>query len=84
MLDLHAECAVLYGKLGEHEKALDLLVHRLEDHAAAEQYCYDLTKGKVQCACHSTLHAIYLSKLESEPFGPTEIVFVIIEGVSSS
>eukprot|EP00911_Craspedida_sp_UC1_P002486 UC1_evm1s1847 len=44
--DLHQECAVVYGKLGEHEKALDLLVHRLGDHRAAERYCHDATTGK--------------------------------------
>ncbi|ETE73866.1 Transforming growth factor-beta receptor-associated protein 1, partial [Ophiophagus hannah] len=37
--DLHAECAILYGKLEEHEKALHILVHELKDFSAAEDYC---------------------------------------------
>lgn len=37
--DMHAECAILYGKLEEHEKALKILVHKLKDYTAAETYC---------------------------------------------
>lgn len=37
--DLHMECAILYGKLEEHDKALHILVHVLKDFAAAEDYC---------------------------------------------
>nr|XP_003218817.1 PREDICTED: transforming growth factor-beta receptor-associated protein 1 [Anolis carolinensis] len=37
--DLHMECAILYGKLEEHDKALHILVHELKDFATAEEYC---------------------------------------------
>eukprot|EP00042_Codosiga_hollandica_P045510 m.464015 g.464015 ORF g.464015 m.464015 type:complete len:882 (-) comp57045_c1_seq4:1987-4632(-) len=37
--DLYVELTILYGKLGEHEKAIHVLVHRLEDHKGAELYC---------------------------------------------
>ncbi|XP_062982292.1 transforming growth factor-beta receptor-associated protein 1 isoform X2 [Elgaria multicarinata webbii] len=37
--DLPMECAILYGKLEEHDKALQILVHELKDFAAAEDYC---------------------------------------------
>ncbi|KAM8821907.1 transforming growth factor-beta receptor-associated protein 1 [Eudromia elegans] len=37
--DLHMESAILYGKLEEHEKALHILVHELQDFRAAEEYC---------------------------------------------
>ncbi|KAM7129307.1 transforming growth factor-beta receptor-associated protein 1 isoform 1-T2 [Ciconia maguari] len=37
--DLHMEGAILYGKLEEHEKALHILVHKLKDFRAAEEYC---------------------------------------------
>ncbi|MBN3308503.1 TGFA1 protein, partial [Amia calva] len=36
---LHLECATLYGKLEEHDKALHILVHQLKDFQAAERYC---------------------------------------------
>ncbi|XP_062384156.1 transforming growth factor-beta receptor-associated protein 1 homolog isoform X2 [Sardina pilchardus] len=36
---LLAEQATLRGRLGEHERALHILVHQLHDHAAAESYC---------------------------------------------
>ncbi|KAK7068882.1 transforming growth factor, beta receptor associated protein 1 [Halocaridina rubra] len=37
--ELHIETAAVFGRLGEHEKALSMLVHQLRDFAAAEQYC---------------------------------------------
>ncbi|KAK2144182.1 hypothetical protein LSH36_779g02008 [Paralvinella palmiformis] len=38
-LELYPECAILYGKLEEHDKALGILVHKLRDFDAAENYC---------------------------------------------
>ena len=32
--------------MGEHRKALDLLVHRLKDYVAAEKYCQINVMGK--------------------------------------
>lgn len=43
--DFHQECAVLYGKLGQHEQALKLLVNQLRDFAGAEEYCVEITDG---------------------------------------
>ncbi|KJE88502.1 TGF beta receptor associated protein [Capsaspora owczarzaki ATCC 30864] len=37
--ELYSECAILYGKMDEHEKALSILVHRLQDFKGAERYC---------------------------------------------
>lgn len=42
---LHVETAAVFGRLGEHEKALSMLVHQLKDFSAAEQYCIAQTKG---------------------------------------
>eukprot|EP00039_Didymoeca_costata_P027017 m.17221 g.17221 ORF g.17221 m.17221 type:complete len:869 (-) comp5949_c0_seq1:1100-3706(-) len=44
-LGLHAETAILYGKLGRHTEALDILVSKLNDHQAAEKYCVDNTRN---------------------------------------
>ncbi|XP_063219763.1 transforming growth factor-beta receptor-associated protein 1-like isoform X2 [Bacillus rossius redtenbacheri] len=44
--ELHKETAILYGKLEEHEKALDILVYQLKDFKAAEEYCINNVKGK--------------------------------------
>ncbi|XP_055901147.1 transforming growth factor-beta receptor-associated protein 1-like [Biomphalaria glabrata] len=44
--DMHAECAILYGKLEEHDKALRILVHKLKDYGAAENYCQLNSQGK--------------------------------------
>ncbi|KAJ3297721.1 transforming growth factor, beta receptor associated protein 1 [Borealophlyctis nickersoniae] len=37
--NLHAERAVVFGKTGNHEMVLQILVHSLRDHIGAEQYC---------------------------------------------
>ncbi|XP_005106604.1 transforming growth factor-beta receptor-associated protein 1 [Aplysia californica] len=44
--DMHAECAILYGKLEDHDKALRILVHKLKDFGAAENYCQVNSHGK--------------------------------------
>ncbi|KAK7098537.1 transforming growth factor-beta receptor-associated protein 1-like [Littorina saxatilis] len=44
--DMHAECAILYGKLEEHDKALRILVHKLKDFGGAENYCLVNSEGK--------------------------------------
>uniref|UniRef100_A0A5F9DBX6 Transforming growth factor beta receptor associated protein 1 n=1 Tax=Oryctolagus cuniculus TaxID=9986 RepID=A0A5F9DBX6_RABIT len=42
---LPMESAILHGKLGEHEKALHILVHELRDFGAAEDYCLWRSEG---------------------------------------
>lgn len=37
--ELYRECALLYGRMEEHEKALTLLAHKLKDFTQAEEYC---------------------------------------------
>ncbi|KAK6486747.1 transforming growth factor-beta receptor-associated protein 1-like [Huso huso] len=44
--DLNLECAILYGKLEEHDKALHILVHQLKDFQAAEDYCLWNSEGR--------------------------------------
>ncbi|XP_072119317.1 transforming growth factor-beta receptor-associated protein 1 homolog [Mobula birostris] len=44
--DLYMERAILHGKLGEHEKALEILVHKLKDFQAAEDYCLWNSNGE--------------------------------------
>lgn len=44
--NLPEETAILYGKLEEHSKALDILVDQLKDFAAAEEYCVLNSEGK--------------------------------------
>jgi len=44
--EMHAECAILYGKMEDHDKALRILVHKLKDFGAAENYCEVNVGGK--------------------------------------
>jgi len=43
---LHEEIAILYGKMGQHDKALKILVYKLKDFPAAERYCEVISKEK--------------------------------------
>ncbi|KAJ3593828.1 hypothetical protein NHX12_006162 [Muraenolepis orangiensis] len=49
------ECATLYGKLEDHGKALDILVHRLRDYASAEAYCLWASASSRDPACRRRL-----------------------------
>lgn len=67
--DLHQECAILYGKLEEHDKALRILVHQLKDYVAAEDYCRRLSRGRDGKYRHRLYHgllAVYLDRGERE------------------
>lgn len=37
------ECSILYGKLGEHQKALSILVKEMKNYDLAEQYCIEIS-----------------------------------------
>lgn len=61
--DMYAECAILYGKLEEHDKALRILVHKLKDYGAAENYCLVNSQAKdasVRKRLFHTLLSVYL------------------------
>ncbi|XP_034243766.1 transforming growth factor-beta receptor-associated protein 1-like [Thrips palmi] len=61
-LGLDQEVALLYGKMGDHDKALSILVRQLRDFKAAEEYCL-INGGKNSNAPNlllNTLLAIYL------------------------
>uniref|UniRef100_K1R712 Nuclear pore complex protein Nup153 n=1 Tax=Magallana gigas TaxID=29159 RepID=K1R712_MAGGI len=56
--NMHAECAILYGKLEEHDKALRILVHKLKDYGAAENYCMVNSNGKDSVVRKRLFHAL--------------------------
>ncbi|RUS87528.1 hypothetical protein EGW08_004704, partial [Elysia chlorotica] len=56
--EMHAECAILYGKLEEHDKALRILVHKLKDFGAAENYCQVNSRGKDPSAGKRLYHIL--------------------------
>lgn len=61
--NLYQECAILYGKLEDHDKALHILVHQLKDYMAAEDYCRTLSRGhdrRFRHRLYHTLLAVYL------------------------
>ncbi|XP_069493019.1 transforming growth factor-beta receptor-associated protein 1 isoform X2 [Ambystoma mexicanum] len=58
--DLHLERSILYGKLEEHDKALNILVHQLKDFAAAEEYCLWNSERK-DCPYRQRLFHLLLS-----------------------
>lgn len=44
--ELYNERAILHGKSGEHQLAIELLVHKMHDFSAAEEYCISITADK--------------------------------------
>ncbi|GAA5982475.1 hypothetical protein JCM5350_000425 [Sporobolomyces pararoseus] len=72
--DLHEVRAILLGRLGRHEGALQIYVYQLEDHATAEQYCkrvYDSDES-MKSTIFPLLLRLYLRPRPSHPllFGP--------------
>lgn len=62
--DLHEECVILLGKLGEHEKSLDILVNKMRDQMAAEEYCLtQSTDMDSRKQLFRSLLSVYLSKV---------------------
>lgn len=46
--NLQKECAILYGRIEEHEKALKILVYTLGDYTAAINYCLNNSRDSVK------------------------------------
>ncbi|ESP04691.1 hypothetical protein LOTGIDRAFT_135703 [Lottia gigantea] len=63
--DMHAECAILYGKLEEHDKALRILVHKLKDYGAAENYCLVNSQGREPAYRKRLFHILLSVYLDS-------------------
>nr|XP_058955595.1 transforming growth factor-beta receptor-associated protein 1-like [Pocillopora verrucosa] len=62
--DLDAEAAILYGKMEQYNKALKILVYKLEDFSEAERFCELHSKGKdrnFRMKLFQTLLEVYLS-----------------------
>ncbi|XP_053163353.1 transforming growth factor-beta receptor-associated protein 1 isoform X1 [Hemicordylus capensis] len=67
--NLHMECAILYGKLEEHDKALHILVHEIKDFNAAEDYCVWNSENKDPPYRRKLFHMLlscYLNSSSSE------------------
>lgn len=45
---LQKECAILYGKIEEHEKALKIFVYTLQDYTSATEYCLRNSKDSLK------------------------------------
>uniref|UniRef100_A0A0K3CJ75 BY PROTMAP: gi/342319407/gb/EGU11356.1/ Rab guanyl-nucleotide exchange factor [Rhodotorula glutinis ATCC 204091] n=1 Tax=Rhodotorula toruloides TaxID=5286 RepID=A0A0K3CJ75_RHOTO len=67
--DMHEVRAVLLGRLGRHEGALQIYVYQLEDQATAEQYCkrvYDSDESMRPTIFHLLLR-LYLRPRQNHP-----------------
>ncbi|GAA6062923.1 hypothetical protein JCM10212_007154 [Sporobolomyces blumeae] len=67
--DMHEVRAILLGRLGRHEGALQIYVYQLEDHATAEQYCkrvYDSDES-MRATIFLLLLRLYLRPRPSHP-----------------
>lgn len=73
------ERATLHGKLEDHGKALDLLVHRLKDYGSAEAYCLWASSLRGPACRQQLLHLLldlYLEGVAGEQGGELEMAAV--------
>ncbi|XP_002170800.1 transforming growth factor-beta receptor-associated protein 1 [Hydra vulgaris] len=66
---LYHESAILYGKLGQHDKAMKILVYKLKDFVAAERYCDIISVNKDNIFKQHLFHMllnVYLNPVENE------------------
>ena len=67
--NLNYEKAILHGKLGQHDKALNILVSKLENYKMAENYCDDICEAGGEQETKSqlllSLLSIYLSPTDT-------------------
>ncbi|KAJ1959887.1 hypothetical protein IWQ62_004435, partial [Dispira parvispora] len=66
---LDSECAILYGKLGEHEKVIKTLVLKVQDYASAEVYCQGLAQDADRSHYFLTLLKYYLQLTDEDTAG---------------
>nr|XP_018671538.1 transforming growth factor-beta receptor-associated protein 1-like [Ciona intestinalis] len=64
---LFAEQVILHSKLGEHDKALEILVHNLSDPLAAKNYCIEQGEGndKFRQQLFHSLLSVYFSDISA-------------------
>ena len=53
--------------MGDHSKALQILVHNLGDHQAAERYCDRISEGKDEKARQRLFLSLLTTYLEARP-----------------
>ncbi|XP_063877866.1 transforming growth factor-beta receptor-associated protein 1-like isoform X2 [Scylla paramamosain] len=70
--NLHVETAAVFGRLGEHEKALSMLVHQLKDFSAAEQYCIAQSRVATSSSAKSNIFLKLLKIYLRPPPGCSE------------
>ncbi|MCJ8737191.1 hypothetical protein PDJAM_G00021120 [Pangasius djambal] len=64
---LHVEKAILLGRVGEHRKALRLLVNEERDEKAAESYCWRTSAGRDREFTQQLFGWLLQAYLESRP-----------------
>ncbi|XP_025788038.1 transforming growth factor-beta receptor-associated protein 1 [Puma concolor] len=67
---LPMESAILHGKLEEHEEALRILVHELQDFSAAEDYCLWRSEGRDPSYRQRLFHTLLAMYLQPGPSVP--------------
>lgn len=63
-LPLYKEIAILYGKMDQHDKALKILVYKLNDFEAAERYCDVISCDKDHKFKQKVFHTLLLVYLQ--------------------
>lgn len=43
--DFYNECAIVLGRMGQHQEALELYAYQMKNHQSAFDYCVNHSKG---------------------------------------
>ncbi|KAG7327970.1 hypothetical protein KOW79_007914 [Hemibagrus wyckioides] len=70
---LHVEKAILLGRVGEHRKALCILVDEERDEKAAENYCWRTSAGRDREFTQQLFSCLLQTYLESRPHVPAAV-----------
>ncbi|KAJ1974953.1 hypothetical protein H4R34_004520 [Dimargaris verticillata] len=75
-LGLDSELAVVWGKLGEHERVIEALVLRVQDYESAERYCQRIADDTTRSHYFLTLLKYYL-QLDSADDDEDQIIILV-------
>ncbi|KAJ1975163.1 hypothetical protein H4R35_003272 [Dimargaris xerosporica] len=75
-LGLDSELAVVWGKLGEHERVIEALVLRVQDYESAERYCQRIADDTTRSHYFLTLLKYYL-QLDSADDNEDQVIILV-------
>lgn len=78
--ELYEENVILLGKLGDHRKALDILVNKIKDQKAAELFCMEQSSDlQARRELFKNLLEVYLSRISASSTKSSKFVVAVAD-----